>query len=102
MAFIVTRIGVGDYEAWKPMFDKDAPGARQAAIGHRVLRGADDRNEVYVVVEYASADDARVGRDRVIASGVLDRFEDKDLPRVVEEAEAVVYRPTPGDAPRTT
>ena len=100
MAFIVTRIGVGDYEAWKPMFDKDAPGARNSAIGHRILRGADDRDEVYVVVEYASADDARVGRDRVIASGVLDRFGDKDLPRVVEEAEAVVYRPAPGDTPR--
>ena len=27
MAFILTRIDVGDYDAWKPLFDQDAPGA---------------------------------------------------------------------------
>ena len=26
MAFIVTRIQVGDYDVFKPMFDEDAPG----------------------------------------------------------------------------
>lgn len=25
MAFIVTRINVGDYDIWKTMFDKDLP-----------------------------------------------------------------------------
>lgn len=91
MAFIVTRINVGDYETWKPMFDKDAPGARRAAKGHRVLRGVDDPNEVFVVVEFASPEDAKAGREKILASGVLDRFPDKDIPRVVEEAEAVAY-----------
>jgi hypothetical protein len=25
MPFILTRINVGDYDRWKPMFDQDAP-----------------------------------------------------------------------------
>lgn len=91
MAFIVTRINVGDYDHWKPMFDKDEPGARQSAIGHRVLRGVENPNEVFVVVEFASSEDAKIGREKLLASGVLDRFPDKDLPKVVEEAEAVSY-----------
>jgi hypothetical protein len=91
MAFIVTRINVRDYDAWKPMFDKDDPGARRSAKGHSVLRGVDDPNEVFVVVQFATVDEARTGRERLLASGVLDRFADKDLPKIVEEAEAVVY-----------
>ena len=91
MSFIVTRINVGDYDMWKTMFDKDEPGARSAAKGHRILRGLENPNEVFIVIEFASADDATAGRERLLASGVLDRFPDKDLPKVVEEAEAIAY-----------
>jgi hypothetical protein len=35
----VPRINVGDYDHWKPMFDKDEPGARHGATGYRILRG---------------------------------------------------------------
>jgi heme-degrading monooxygenase HmoA len=91
MAFIVTRIQVGDYDVFKPMFDEDAPGARQSAKGHRILRGVEDRNEVFIQVEFASSEDARAGRERLLASGVLDRFPDKSRPTVVEEAEVVRY-----------
>ncbi|MFY9580487.1 MAG: hypothetical protein WAQ33_14325 [Gaiellaceae bacterium] len=91
MAFILTRINVGDYDAWKPQFDKDAPGARQSAKGHRILRSVDDPGEVVIMVEFGSSDDARTGRERLLASGVLDRFKDKSGPTVVEETEAVTY-----------
>jgi hypothetical protein len=91
MPFIVTRIDVGDYDRWKPMFDRDEPGARRAAKGYRLLRAADNPNEVFVVVEFASLEEAKAGREKLLASGVLDRFADKDLPKVVEEAEAVTY-----------
>ena len=91
MAFIVTRIDVGDYDRWKPMFDRDEPGARSGAKGHRVLRGVENPGEVFVVVEFDSIEAAATGRERLLASGVLDRFADKDLPKLVEEAEAVVY-----------
>ena len=33
MAFILTRINVGDHERWKSMFDQDAPGALSEAKG---------------------------------------------------------------------
>jgi len=91
MAFILTRINVGDYERWKPMFDQDVPGVRAEARGHRILRNADEPNEVFVMVEFASADEARAGRERLRASGVLDRFDDKMVPKVLEEAEQVNY-----------
>jgi hypothetical protein len=91
MAFILTRINVGDYDAWKPLFDQDTPGARAAAKGWRVFRSVDDPGEVFVLVEFASADDARAGRERLLRSGVLDRFSDKTGPTLVEVAEAVGY-----------
>jgi hypothetical protein len=91
MAFLLTRINVGDYDTWKPQFDKDTPGARQAAKGHRIFRSADDPGEVVVMVEFASSDDAKTGRERLLASGVLDRFQDKSGPTLVEEAETVSY-----------
>ena len=28
MAFIITRLQVGDYDAFKPLFDQDSPGTR--------------------------------------------------------------------------
>ena len=91
MAFIVTRINVGNYEMWKTMFDKDEPGARSNAKGHRILRSVENPGEVFIVIDFASAEDAEAGREKLLASGVLDRFPDKDLPKVVEESEAILY-----------
>lgn len=89
MAFLLTRINVGDYDAWKPLFDQDVPRAREFAKGHRIFRNVDDPGEVFVLVEFASSEDARVGRERLLGSGVLDRFQDKSGPTLVEVAEAV-------------
>ena len=91
MTFILTRINVGDYERWKPMFDQDTPGARAEAKGHRVLRNSDEPNEVFVMVEFATAEQAEAGRRKLVESGVLDRFEDKTEPKILEEAEQVNY-----------
>jgi hypothetical protein len=95
MPFFLTRIQVGDFDAWKPNFDEDGPGARRSAKGHRIFRSIDDPGEVYILVEYASADDAREGRERLMASGVLDRFADRTAPVLVEEAESMTYPPRP-------
>jgi hypothetical protein len=89
MPFIMTRINIGDFDAWKPSFDKDIPRAREAATGYRLFRSLEDPGEVFVQVEFASADDARIGRDRLLSSGVLDRFSDKSGPTVVEAVETV-------------
>ena len=87
MAFIMTRIDVGDFEAWKPMFDQDVPRARESALGYRLFRGVDNPGEVFVQIEFASADEAEEARDRLLASGVLDRFADRSGPTVIEIAE---------------
>jgi hypothetical protein len=89
MAFIMTRIQVGNYDAWKPMFDADVPGVRTRANGYRLFRSVEDPNEVFVQVEFDSTEEARSGRERLLAAGVLDRFPDRTGPTVVEEAEAV-------------
>jgi hypothetical protein len=91
MAFILTRIQVGNYDEWKALFDQDVPGARRDATEHRVFRNADDPNEVFIEIEFRSAEDARAARDRLLASGVLDRFGDYSGPTVVELAERVIH-----------
>lgn len=89
MAFVLTRINVGDYEAWKPMFDQDMPRAREKAKGYRLFRNVDSPAEVFIQIEFDSPGDAKEARDRLLASGVLERFEDKTGPTVVEVAETV-------------
>ena len=84
-AFIITRIQVGDYDAWRELFDQDRPRAREKATKKQVFRGVDDPNHVFILLEFDSVEDANESRDRLLASGVLDRFEDKHGPNVVEE-----------------
>lgn len=84
-AFIITRIQVGDYDTWRSMFDQDQPRARAKATSVRVFRRLDDRNHVFVLVEFESAEDAEEARSRLEESGVLDRFDDVHGPNVVEE-----------------
>jgi hypothetical protein len=85
-AFMITRIHVGDYDSWRPMFDQDRPRARENAKVQRVFRGVDDPNHVFVFLEFDSVEDANDARSRLLESGLLDRFEDKHGPNVVQEA----------------
>ena len=87
-AFIITRIQTGDYERWRPMFDQDRPRAREKATAQRVLRSVEDPNHVFIFLEYDSVDDAQEAGRRLRESGVLDRFDDKHGPNVLEEAPA--------------
>lgn len=91
MAYFLTRLNVGDYDAWKPMFDQDGPGARKGGRGHRLFRSVDNPGEVYILVEFDSVEAATEGRDKLLASGVLDRFADKTLPVIIDESERVEY-----------
>ena len=84
-AFIITRIQVGDYDTWRALYDRDVPRARENATAQRVFRRVDDPNHVFVFLEFASVEDAEEGRRRLESSGVLDRFDDRHGPNVVEE-----------------
>jgi hypothetical protein len=85
-AYIITRIHVGDYESWRPMFDADRPRAREKAISQRVFRAADDLNHVFIFLEFSSLEDANESGQRLLDSGVLDRFADRHGPNVLVES----------------
>jgi hypothetical protein len=86
-ASIITRIQVGDYETWRALFDKDVPRAREKATAVRVLRMVADPNHVFVYLDFASVADAQESRERLVASGVLERFADVHGPNVVVDAD---------------
>jgi hypothetical protein len=93
-AFMQTRISVRDYESWKPMFDADAPAARASAKGHRLFRSLEDPNDVVALVEFETAEEAREARERLLASGVLDRVRVTVGPTIIEEVETIAYQHT--------
>lgn len=84
-AFILTRIQVGDYATWRPMFDQDRPRAREKAKAQRIFRSIDDPNHLFIQLEFDSIEDAREAERRPAESGVLNRFEDSHGPTVVVE-----------------
>ena len=90
-AFMQTRISVPDFNTWKAMFDADAPRARARAKGHRLFRSLEDPNEVAVLVEFETREDAREARERLLSSGVLDRVNVTGGPTITEEVEAIAY-----------
>ncbi len=92
MPFLVARFQLDDYEAWKrERFDQDPAGRKQVAKGHRILRNADNPNEVFVQLEFDSVDSARSFREKLMGSGALDGINVLTEPTVVEEADAQTY-----------
>ena len=91
MAQMLAHFDVGDYDAWKPMFDSDPAGRQQAAKGHRLFRSVDNPSEVFVGLESDSVENAKAFRDHLLASGVLDRITVKTPPTVVEDVETLNY-----------
>jgi hypothetical protein len=83
---------VDDYDAWKPMFDADPAGRKQSAKGHQIFRAADNPNHVFIGAEFASVDDAKAFRERLLASGALDNARVIHVqPTVTELADAATY-----------
>ena len=75
----------------KLTFDSDPAGRKQAGKGHMVYRSVDNSSDVFVAVEFASADDAKSFRERLLSSGALDNVNVKVEPTVVEEADTAQY-----------
>jgi hypothetical protein len=91
MAWILGHFDVGDYDAWKPMFDSDPAGRAQTGKGHRVLRSVDNPGEVFVSVEFPSVEDAEAFKERLLASGALDRVTIKLQPTVADLVDDTRY-----------
>jgi hypothetical protein len=91
MALMLTRIEVDDYDAWKSMFDEDQSGVRKDAEGYRIARSVENPNELFIQVEFPSSEKAKSARERLLASGVLERFPGRTGPTIVDVAEKVSY-----------
>jgi hypothetical protein len=91
MAWMLMSFELNDYDEWKQVFDSDPIGRKAVAKGHRILRAADNPNAIFLGVEYPSVDDAKTFRQRLLDSGILERFPPKAGPTVVDVAEEVSY-----------
>jgi hypothetical protein len=90
MAFLV-GVFEGDFDAFKQQFDSDPLGRRQAAKGHIMLRGVDNPNQIFLRVEFASAEEARSFQEKVRGSTVLQNVTVKVPPTVAEMADQATY-----------
>jgi hypothetical protein len=90
MAFIV-GVFEGDFDAFKRQFDEDPLGRKQAAKGHTLLRGVDNPNEVFVRIEFATAEEATSFAEKVRNSTVLQNMSVKVPPTAVELADQATY-----------
>ena len=94
MAIVVLNFEVDDYDTWKPMFDEDPAGRRDSgATGHVVSRAVENPNEVFIRVEFPSVEHAKTFRERLIASGAMERggMRLKSGPTVAEVDDATTY-----------
>ena len=91
MAFILLSFEVDNYDEWKQVFDSDPVGRKAVAKGHLITRAVDNPNQIFLRTEHPTVDDAKSFRDRLLESGVLDRFPARLGPTVVEVVEDVTY-----------
>lgn len=91
MALMLMSFEVDNYNEWKELFDSDPAGRKSVAKGHRISRSVDNPNEIFLSVEYASADDARAVLARLEKAGVFQRFQPRLGPAITEIAEDTKY-----------
>jgi hypothetical protein len=94
VAIMLIHFEVDDYDAWKPLFDQDPAGrAESGAISHKVSRAVDNPNEAFIRVEFPSVDQAKAFREKLLASGALERggMRIKSGPTVAEVADEHTY-----------
>ena len=79
MANLIVRHKVEDYAKWKPYFDGDAANRKAAGSqGGRLYRNANDPNELIVVWDWDSLDNAKAFagspelRETMMKAGVAD------------------------------
>jgi hypothetical protein len=90
MAFLV-GVFEGDFDAFKRQFDSDPLGRKQVAKGHTMMRGVENPNEIFLRIEFDSADEARSFREKVMSSNVLRNVTVKVPPTVTELVDRTSY-----------
>ena len=90
MAFVV-GVMEGDFDAFKRQFDEDPLGRKQVAKGHTFLRGVDNPNEMFVRIEFDTAEEAKSFAEKVRSSTVLQNVTVKVPPTAVELVDQATY-----------
>jgi hypothetical protein len=91
MAFMLISFELDNYDEWKEVFDSDPIGRKAVAKGHMILRSADNPNQIFLRVEYPTVEEAKNFRERLLATGLMERFPPAFPPTVAELAEEVTY-----------
>lgn len=91
MAFVVGVFEGEDIDAWIQQFLSDPLGRRQVAKGHTLLRGVDNPNQIFVRVEFDSAEGAKAFAEKVRGSTVLDNVSVKVPPTAAEMVDQASY-----------
>jgi hypothetical protein len=94
VAILLLHFEVDDYDAWKPGFDEDPAGRAEAgAMSYKISRAVDNPNEAFIRVEFPSVEHAKAFREKLLASGALERggMRMKSGPTVAEVADEHTY-----------
>jgi len=94
VALMLMNFEVDDFDEWKKRFDEDPVGREAAgATAHMISRGVDNPNEGFVRVDFPSVDQAKSFREKLLASGALERagMRLKAGPTVAEVADRHEY-----------
>jgi uncharacterized protein (DUF1330 family) len=93
MPYLIVRHKVEDYERWKPVFDHDHGATRKlgGSKGGWILRNAGDPNELVILLEWDSSENARRFADAEDLREAMQRAGVADRPDVyvLEEVERV-------------
>ena len=90
MAFLV-GVFEGDFDTFKQRFDSDPLGRKQVAKGHSMLRGVDNPSQVFVRIEFDSAEAAKAFQEKVRSSDALQGMSVTLPPTAAELADQQTY-----------
>jgi hypothetical protein len=91
VAHMLAIFEIEDYDTWKQRFDSDPVGRKETAKKLRLFRAAENPNRVYISLEFASLDEAKAFREKLLGSGMLDTMNVISEPTVAELEEEVEY-----------
>ena len=93
MPYLLVRHKVEDYDRWKPVFDHDHGATRErwGSKGGWILRNTDDPDELVILLEWDSVENARRFADAEELQDAMRRAGVADQPDVyfLEEVEQV-------------
>jgi heme-degrading monooxygenase HmoA len=92
---VIVQHKVRDYDAWKSVFDEhQAVRTRHGATGHELYRGLEDPNEVTIVNQFPSKEQAEAFAADPSLKEAMERGGVVSEPRITwaQETEAVDYK----------